>query len=247
MDFASWRVHFERNAERPLPPMPSEPGPVPAAWIPDLADSLARFQAGETSEGRLAWQIERVDWPTIDDDYRAALKLFVKEEARHARILGAWVRALGGPPPPMGHWSKRSFTFARRLAGVRAKLLVALAAEVVGIGFYGLLAEVLPPGPLQATMAELTADERHHLAFHGDFFRRSVGSAPRRALFRATYWPIGVAAAQLCVFDHRRTLLTLGVAPAAVSARMMRLLAAVDRQVTSAEGEPAAEAASRLA
>ena len=39
----------------------------------------------------LAHQIGRVAWPHIDDDYRAALRLFVKEEARHARILGGWV------------------------------------------------------------------------------------------------------------------------------------------------------------
>jgi hypothetical protein len=247
VDWTSWRKHFEGNAERRLPATPSDPGPVPAGWIPELASSLARFQAGETSEGRLAWQIERVDWPTIDDDYRGALKLFVREEARHARILGGWVRALGGPPPPMDHWSKRSFTFARRLAGVRAKLLVALAAEVVGIGFYGLLAEKLPPGPLQASMAELCGDEEHHLAFHGDFFRRSATSGARRALFRATYWPIGLTAAALCVLDHRRTLALLDVSPRQATARMVRLLARVDREVTSAQGEATPQPARRLA
>jgi hypothetical protein len=248
MKWKAWRRHFEANAERPLPPAPGDAGTIPVEWLADLASSLARFQAGETGEGRVAWQIQRVGWENIDDDYRVALKLFIAEEGRHARILGGWVRALGGPPAPLDHWSRKGFSFARRLVGIRMKLLVMLAAEVVGIGFYSVLADTLPPGPLQASLAELCRDEEHHLAFHGDFFRSAATSGLGRLLFRAGYWPVGLAATLACVLDHRRTLTIVGASPRETGVRMVRLLLAVDRHVmASAKREAPPESARRLA
>ncbi len=106
MAFRFWRRHFEQNALRPFP----RAGDFTQAFEPDLlpllVSSLARFQAGETSEGRLAHQIDLLVAPYADEDFRACIKLFVKEEARHARLLGEMVRALGGGPAPMDHWTR---------------------------------------------------------------------------------------------------------------------------------------------
>ena len=131
MPWSSWRAHFERNALRPLPAPPRDCDGIPQPWRAPLLRSLARFQVGEAGEGRIARQIDRVALPGVDDDYRVALKLFVREEGRHARILGDIIRAMGGSLL-RGHWTEQAFVGARRLAGVRAKLLVLLAAEVVG-------------------------------------------------------------------------------------------------------------------
>jgi hypothetical protein len=141
--WTAWRAHFEDNARRPLPA--AADGAVPAGWREALAGSLARFQLGEAGEGRVAKEIDRVVMHGVDADYRASLKLFVKEEGRHARILAGMVRGLGGSLLRQS-WSERLFVRGRRLLGLRVKLLVLLVAEVVGLGFYTALARRLGDG-----------------------------------------------------------------------------------------------------
>src|SRR5438874_6203376 len=93
-NWTSWRRHFEENAARPMPAI--EAPPLDPGLAEVLACSLARFQLGESGEGRIAHEIDRVMLPGIDDDYRQALKMFVREEGRHGAILARMVQALGG-------------------------------------------------------------------------------------------------------------------------------------------------------
>src|SRR5690348_839944 len=114
--WSPWRQHFEENARRPLPMV--EAAGVPASWQAPLCRSLAIFQVGESGEGRIVREIERSQLSGVDADYRASLKLFVKEEGRHARILAAMVRALGGSLRGSA-WTDRLFVHGRRLLGLR--------------------------------------------------------------------------------------------------------------------------------
>src|SRR5687768_12298395 len=94
MTFARWREHFERNRLRALPELRGAHEGMPADWVPLLARSLAVFQLGESKGGRLASEIDAI--PGLDDDYRAAIKLFVAEEQRHGQLLELCVKHLGG-------------------------------------------------------------------------------------------------------------------------------------------------------
>jgi hypothetical protein len=208
---AAWRAHFEANRTRPLPEVTAPP--LKPHLRSALAGSLARFQLGESGEGRVAHEIDRARLPGVDADFRAALKLFVAEEGRHARILGHMVNALEGRLLEKS-WTERLFVIARRVLGLRFKLLVLLAAEVIGIGFYGLLAAALPKSPLSAALEEICADEEAHLEFHSDFF------AAQPALFRVIWWPLGTCAALAVLVDHRATLRAFGVPPAAAARRL---------------------------
>jgi len=89
------------------------------------------------------------------------MQLFVKEEHRHAEILAICIRNLGGNLIRQ-NWTARLFVFGRRLIGLRLKVLVLLAAEVVGICYYHLLATRLPPTRLKSLLAQLVNDERAH-------------------------------------------------------------------------------------
>jgi hypothetical protein len=222
MSWSRWRAHFERNATRPLPCVDAVAG-LSGAQSAALASSLARFQLGETGEGRIVGAVARSRLPGIDDDYRRALALFVLEEGRHARILGELVRALGGRAVTTT-WTETLFVRARRLAGIRCKLLAMFAAEVVGIGFYGALAERLPPGATRAALAEIARDERAHLCFHRRFFALQAPRGGRRALFLAAWFVLAPAAALVVLWDHRRTLDALAIPRRAMAARLGALV-----------------------
>ncbi|HZN94177.1 MAG TPA: hypothetical protein VFB81_15800 [Myxococcales bacterium] len=217
MDWTSWRRHFEANAERPMPII--EAPPLDPEVAEALARSLARFQLGESGEGRIAHEIDQVMLPGIDDDYRQALKRFVREEGRHGAILALMVRALGGQLLSRT-WTERLFVHSRRLLGVRFKLQVLLAAEVIGIGFYGMIAGRLPSGPMRSALEQICSDERHHLRFHADFFRAGAAGP----FWRLTWWPIGTAAAAVVLWDHRHTVSALGVSRGAAASELFELV-----------------------
>jgi hypothetical protein len=220
--WARWRAHFQRNRGRPLPPVDTAAELRPAE-AEALAWSLARFQIGETGEGRIVAAVAQSRMAGIDDDYRVALALFVREEGRHARILAGLVRALGGDLLATT-WTERLFVRARRLAGIRCKLLAMFAAEVVGIGFYGALASRLPPGATRAALEQITGDERAHLSFHRRFFALQAPGGWRRLVFLAAWHVLAPAAALVALWDHRRTLRVLGISRLRTAARLFALV-----------------------
>lgn len=226
--WSSWRAHFETNATRPLPAAPD--GAVPAGWREALAASLARFQLGEAGEGRVAKEIDRVVMDGVDADYRVALKLFVREEGRHARILAGVVRSLGGELLRQS-WTERLFVRGRRVLGLRAKLLVLLVAEVVGLGFYRLLAGRLGDCEIGRQLREIAGDEEAHLEFHAAFFRGQARGAVARGIFKVGWWTVGAAACAAVLVDHRATLRTLEVPVADAARRFVALLRRVDTAV----------------
>ena len=218
-----WRAHFERQADRPLPMIVGASGHWPDGWRDALARSLAIFQLGEAGEGRIAQEIDHCALPTIDADYGAALKLFVKEEHRHAKILARMVLELKGRL--ITHtWSEQLFHHARRLMGIRLKLLVLLVAEVIGIAFYGAIAARLPMGGMKLSLAEICRDEEYHLRFHAAFFRSQLHGLPHRLAFAAVWHVMAIAAAVVVLWDHRRMLRALQIPQRQMAATFYRLL-----------------------
>jgi hypothetical protein len=199
------------------------PGELPSPTAAALAWSLARFQIGETGEGRIVGAVGRTTMPGVDDDYRVALALFIAEEGRHARILAGLVRALGGDLLT-STWTEQAFVRVRRLAGIRTKLLAMFAAEVIGIGFYDALGSALPPGPTRQALRSIAADERAHFAFHRQFFRLQAPAGWRRALFVLAWTVAASAAGVVVLWDHRHTLDALGVSKALLARRMAALI-----------------------
>lgn len=210
--WAPWREHFTANEARP----PIEVTADPCA-SPILLRSLAILQRAETGEGRIAKAIDGVDLPNIDDDYRAALKMFVREEARHAGLLGELLAAHGARPITKT-WRDGVFAKVRRLAGVRFKIFVFLAAEVAAVVVFGLFAGALPDGAIRRSLVRMRGDEANHLAFHAQFFRLLLRSSPARWVFRIAFAVTATCATAAIVIDHRKALFSLGVSLPAVGA-----------------------------
>ncbi|MDI7189234.1 sugar transferase [Leptospira santarosai] len=205
-----WSEHFRKNESRPLPKIDAEVLKLRPNEMQSIAYSLAIFQLGESGEGRISKEIDKTILFGIDDFYRQALKLFVKEEGMHARILGECVRALKGEPIE-SNWTERLFYFGRRLLGVRLKLMVLLAAEVVGICFYKKIAEKIPNGLIKSALLDIVRDEEKHLKFHGDFFRIRVRNFFTKFIFRWLWRTVAFAACITVILDHRKTFRVLGI------------------------------------
>lgn len=215
MRWTHWRQYFEQRRDRARPII-DDVSEIPPALRAPLAASLARFQLGETGEGRIVGDLRRRAraWD-LDPDYLEALRLFIAEEGRHAAILGVAVRALGGRTLRRT-WSADAFARVRRLAGPGAELLVLLAAEVAALSIYSAFVQQLPAGSLRDALDEIARDEAVHLRFHVAFLRDALPSPWRRHAVATAWSGLGLAAGTVLAADHGTTLRRLGTTRRAV-------------------------------
>jgi hypothetical protein len=138
--------------------------------------------------------------------------LFVAEEHRHAELLACCVRALRGELIRK-NWTARLFVFGRRLIGLRLKVMVLLAAEVVGICYYHLLSVHLPKSGMKSLLQQIVEDEKAHLKFHCCFLQTQTRNDTQRAIFTIAWRALMLAAAVVVLVDHRKALRDLGIPP----------------------------------
>ncbi len=179
-----WLARFRVRAA--LPPRGFE-GPVGlSAFRKDLlARSIAVFQLGEAGEGRLAAEIQVFGGPFINDSYKQACSLFVREEGRHALELLLILRFLGHSPLQKSR-ANTAFVSLRRMLGIKTKLFVLLIAEVVGVVFYSSLAFVFDESnepALADAFSSISLEEIDHLIFHLDFFIAACGDGQPNKIF----------------------------------------------------------------
>ena len=221
IDWRRWRDLFDARRERPLPdPFAPEPalGALSLSATRSLARSLAIFQLGESGGGTVIGQASSSGLRGVDGHYAGAMALFVAEEHRHAELLACAVRMLGGELIRK-NWTAKLFVSGRRLMGLRLKVMVLLAAEVVGICYYRLIASRLPDGRLKTLLQDLVRDEEIHLEFHCAFLRTQAASRWRRVAFRIAWRLLTQAAYLVVLLDHRRTLADLDIPVATVHRR----------------------------
>jgi hypothetical protein len=204
----NWAKFFLNRSNRVLPALEQDRdySSLPAS----LAKSLAIFQLGESGGGTIIKQSLHNDLPGTNEYYAAAMALFVEEEHRHANILAMCVRQLGGELI-RSNWTAKLFVFARRLIGLRLKVVVLLAAEVVGLCYYHLLAVQLPPSRLRDQLLDIVEDERSHLYFHCDFLRSQTPTRWRKRLFIVVWRAVMFSAAIVVAIDHRKAIRDLDI------------------------------------
>lgn len=236
MRWRYWRDRLEQNARRPIPATEA-PAELTDEQHALVLRSLQEFQLGETGEGRVAHQIDGVQWEGADDDLRGLIKLWVREEGRHARILALMVQGMDGALLAR-HWSTGAFRGLRRRFGVRFKLLVALTAEIAGAVFYGLLARALPPGPMASALMELERDEAAHLQFQSELFGMLGRRWAAHALIQAAWWFFALGVSAMVWWRHAPTLASLGVPRTRMAFELARSSAEVSRRIHDARPRP---------
>ena len=208
IDWRDWHEFFRKRIDRPF--RKPDTGDLYGYLPKSLAESLAIFQLGESGGGTIIEQARRSGITAIDCHYADAMVLFVAGEHRHADILASCVTALGGTLISR-NWTAQLFVAARRLIGLRIKVLVLLAAEVVGICYYHLLASKIPQCDIKVMLDELVTDELSHLQFHCCFLRSQARSSWRRGIFIIVWRATMLAAAVAVTIDHRNALRDLGI------------------------------------
>ncbi|RZU51368.1 hypothetical protein EV385_3185 [Krasilnikovia cinnamomea] len=210
MDFAYWLHEFEDAVvDRGRTPEPAwgTGGPLPAALIA----SLQRFQAGEDGDGAsLIAKSARAG----DADYLAAIRMFVAEEQRHARLLE---RVLGeaGAATLAGHWTDTVFVVVRRAFGLRLELMTLMVAEVVALRYYRALRDGAPDPLLSEVAGRILADEQRHVPFHVARLRHGFVRLPRgvRAMVAGGWWLLMLGATLVVAVDHAGALRRLHLSP----------------------------------
>ncbi len=231
---AEWLAYFRGNADRPPPPVDaSEAEAIAPALREALVRSLGRFYLGETGEGRIAHEAARSGDPALDALMCESIVLYVREEGRHARGLAGALAALGATLPER-HYSEALFRRARRLMGLRTKMMTIAVAEIIGLAYYELLAEHVPA--VAGLALALARDEREHLAFQAEYFARviearatgggveggCVAAQLRGGVIGAGYAAIVACAIALLVVDHSSLIRELRVTRADLALRCVR-------------------------
>lgn len=216
---ADWCEYFTSNGGRLLP-LPWDRGPTATpAELAAVGKSLARFQLGESSEGRsLLAAAEEHAAATGDPAYRTAIRLFMAEEHRHSRDLGRYLEA-AGVPLLRRHWADGVFRRLRKGAGLETVLTVLLTAEIVAKVYYRAVRAATGCPLLRAVCTQLLRDEAMHVRFHLERlallrtgrsrWRVAVTAARWRVLFAGTcgvVWATHAAALRAGGYDRRRFL-----------------------------------------
>lgn len=211
-DLRIWLNHFEHHAQhsRHVPSAVSDH--LTAGERARIAGSIATFQLGEQSEGatllRAAGRFARIhDMPAL----ARIFELFVREEQRHAALLGAFMDD-HGIARKSRDWTDRIFRRVRRLAGFELCVYVLISAELIGKVYYRALEAATGCQRLRVLCRILVCEELAHVGFESQLLLalRTRRPAPVRALMRLAHRTFLLGTASVVWLTHRAVLRCAG-------------------------------------
>lgn len=126
--------------------------------------SIQQFQRGENSEGKNLYSFaKKFDQPF----YTECIKLFIKEEQTHARVLGEFMDK-HQIPRIYGHWVDDVFRWLRKAGGIGNSITVLVTAEIISKVYYKGLQKATGSQLLQSICSQILKDEDKHIEFQCD-------------------------------------------------------------------------------
>lgn len=176
---------------------------------PAVVRSLQRFQVGESGDGE---ELINAAVAHGDADYARAVRLFVAEEQNHARMLAELLHSAGHPTIDR-HWSDAVFIRVRRLAGLRAEVMVLAVAEVIALRYYRALADGGGDPLLREVSLRILDDEFRHVAFQGSRLAEEFATTtpPFRRLAGGVWTAFALVVATVVAIDHGAALAATGL------------------------------------
>jgi hypothetical protein len=165
-----WIECFYKNAPEPILPW-NDAYRLSEAERAAVITSIQQFQLGESGDGRHLFHVAE-SWTrrTGDRGYVPALRLFVREEQRHSRMLGRFLDREGAPWL-QHHWTQSAFRRIRNLAGFELCMRVLASAEILALPYYSALQHATRSTLLDAICARILKEEAAHLHFQAFTFK----------------------------------------------------------------------------
>jgi hypothetical protein len=146
MTFADWATYFSVNQTHLDNLSWDDTYRLTERELRAIRYSLPQFQQGENSEGRHLYQKAK-DFG--DPDYVAAIRLFIREEQGHARVLGQYMALHQLPRLCKSSALDKVFRWLRQWASLEHTLRVLLTAEIIAAVYYQALYQATYSGLLQ--------------------------------------------------------------------------------------------------
>src|SRR5215471_6667685 len=166
---SEWLRHFESNA-RELLVIPWERGAeLTSEERAAIAVSVAEFQRGERGEGRhlIRYAIQYAE-RCNDLEYIPAIRLFIREEQRHARDLARFL-TINGIPLARASFADSVFRRLRNLLGtLEMSIAVLITAELMAQVYYAALHAATHSAILRLLCEQILADEARHVEFQAE-------------------------------------------------------------------------------
>jgi hypothetical protein len=137
--------------------------------------SLQQFQKGENSEGKHLFSFAKT-FP--DPEYFESIKLFIKEEQKHALVLAKFMD-LHHIPKIKSHWIDSVFRGLRKFAGLENTIIVLVTAEIIAKVYYKALNQATSSVLLKKICNQILQDEDQHLAFQATTLNQFYQLSPR--------------------------------------------------------------------
>ncbi|MGG4103228.1 ferritin-like domain-containing protein [Paenibacillus lautus] len=166
--FSKWTEYFLRNNQNLIDIHWDDHYKLTSEEREIITKSIQQFQLGENSEGKyLINCAKKYVLETQDQDYYHALIEFIKEEQRHARDLGRFMR-LQEIPLIRSHWVDNVFRKLRKYAGLELSIIVLITAEIIAKIYYKALKESTNSIILIDLCNQILNDEEKHVRFQSE-------------------------------------------------------------------------------
>jgi hypothetical protein len=206
-----WVDYFYQNAPEPILPWSSSVHLSGAERLAVIA-SIQQFQLGEGASGtRMLERAQRFSRRSGDLGLVAALKLFIREEQRHSKILARFLQ-VENAPCLRKHWVHSAFRWIRGLAGLELCLKVLVTAELLARPYYAALRDATSSPLLRSICERIFEEEGAHLRFQAFVLSRFQHrhSQLMQTLIKTCHAALLVCAAALVWIDHQSVFLAAG-------------------------------------
>lgn len=211
MDYNYWIQHFEENQSHMNDiPMDTYEEEFRSSLRPFIG-SIRQMQRGEHSEGhnlmRMAKAYAR---HSGEKTYARIIELFIREEQRHAAILGKFLD-IYKIPKLRGHWVDTVFRKLRRFFSLEYAISTLLVAETIALVYYACLEKATQSKMLKSICIQILKDEHAHVLFQFEAMHmfRSKSHALSRALYSA-YTNVLMFGTLWVVWVYHRNVLKMG-------------------------------------